>query len=267
MKDDNIFKYIENSFEAKTVMTAHDDSQLNLGQEKANSLLSMDEVFLKRLRQAIEVNIENKDFGVDELGREIGMSRSHIHRKLQALTGKSASRYIRTYKLEKARDLLRKNIGTVSEISYQLGFSSPAYFGQVYAEEFGYPPREEHKSADPGDITVGEGEPGGVRKLAAIMFTDIVGYSALMGSDEQKALELLKQNRTIQRPLIEQHNGKWLKEIGDGVLAQFDSAYDSVLCALKIQRATMMGFDAKLRIGIHLGDVTIDNDDVFVRWG
>jgi hypothetical protein len=54
------------------------------------------------------------------------------------------------------------------------------------------------------------------RQLAAIMFTDIVGYTALMGEDEDKAFTLLKKNRQIQQPLIEQINGKWLKENGYG---------------------------------------------------
>jgi len=112
---------------------------------KTEELRSMDEVFLNRLEEAIEANLENKDFSVDELGREIGMSRSQIHRKLHALTGKSASKFIRTFKLEKARELLQKNVGTVSEISFMMGFSSPAYFGQVFLEEFGYPPSEVRK--------------------------------------------------------------------------------------------------------------------------
>jgi class 3 adenylate cyclase len=59
------------------------------------------------------------------------------------------------------------------------------------------------------------------RQLAAIMFTDIVGYTALMGEDEQKAFQLLKKNRKVQRPIIEKYNGRWLKEMGDGVLASF----------------------------------------------
>ena len=112
---------------------------------KTEELRSMDEVFLSRLEEAIEANLENKDFSVDELGREIGMSRSQIHRKLHALTGKSASKFIRTFKLEKARELLQKNVGTISEISFMMGFSSPAYFGQVFLEEFGYPPSEVRK--------------------------------------------------------------------------------------------------------------------------
>ena len=69
------------------------------------------------------------------------------------------------------------------------------------------------------------------RQLAAIMFTDIVGYTALMDEDEQKAFELLKKNRQVQRPIIEKHNGKWLKEIGDGVLSSFATVTDAVYFA------------------------------------
>ena len=75
------------------------------------------------------------------------------------------------------------------------------------------------------------------RQLAAIMFTDIVGYTALMDEDEQKAFELLKKNRQIQRPIIEIHNGRWLKEIGDGVLASFKTITDAVYAATEIQKA------------------------------
>ncbi len=101
------------------------------------------------------------------------------------------------------------------------------------------------------------------RQLAAIMFTDIAGYTALMGEDEHKAFELLQQNRQIQKPLIEQYNGRWIKELGDGVLASFTTATDAVLCASEIQKACAGSKDLKLRIGIHLGEVMIDNDDIF----
>ncbi len=60
------------------------------------------------------------------------------------------------------------------------------------------------------------------RQLAAIMFTNIVGYTKLMGNDEQKAFELLTINRSIQKPVIEQFNGRWIKEFGDGVMASFN---------------------------------------------
>ncbi len=75
-----------------------------------------------------------------------------------------------------------------------------------------------------------------MRKLAAIMFTDIAGYTTLMGEDESKALQLLQRNRGLLKPIIEQFRGEWLKEIGDGTLSCFSSAVDAVNCALAIQQ-------------------------------
>ena len=101
------------------------------------------------------------------------------------------------------------------------------------------------------------------RQLAAIMFTDIVGYTALMGNDEQKAFELLKKNRELQKPIIEQYNGRWIKELGDGVMASFNTVSDAVTAAIKIQQSCNASKDFQLRIGIHLGEVVFENDDVF----
>ena len=101
------------------------------------------------------------------------------------------------------------------------------------------------------------------RQLAAIMFTDIVGYTALMGKDEQKAFTLLAKNRQIQKPIIEQHNGRWIKELGDGVMASFNTVSDAVNAAIKIQQTCNSSKEFQLRIGIHLGEVVFENDDVF----
>jgi TolB-like protein/class 3 adenylate cyclase len=101
------------------------------------------------------------------------------------------------------------------------------------------------------------------RQLAAIMFTDIVGYTALMGNDEQKAFELLRRNREIQKPLIKHFNGTWIKELGDGVLASFHTVTDAVFCAAAIHRSCSTVEGLKLRIGIHLGEVIFENHDVF----
>jgi adenylate cyclase len=101
------------------------------------------------------------------------------------------------------------------------------------------------------------------RQLAAIMFTDIVGYTALMGDDEQKAFELLKKNRDIQKPIIERHGGRLIKELGDGVLASFNTVTVAVNAAIKIQEACNLSKEFQLRIGIHLGEVIFENNDVF----
>ena len=100
------------------------------------------------------------------------------------------------------------------------------------------------------------------RRLAAIMFTDIVGYTALMGKDSDKALEIVRISKQIQKHLVEKHNGKWLKEMGDGAMARFSTALDAVNCSIEIQKTARGELDAKLRIGIHLGDVTVEEDDV-----
>jgi class 3 adenylate cyclase len=101
------------------------------------------------------------------------------------------------------------------------------------------------------------------RRLAAIMFTDIVGYTAMMGNDEQKAFELLKKNREIQKPIIEEFGGQWIKELGDGVMASFSAVSNAVYAAIKIQEACYQAKEFELRIGIHQGEVVFENNDIF----
>lgn len=99
------------------------------------------------------------------------------------------------------------------------------------------------------------------RRLAAIMFTDIVGYTTLMGSDEDKAFKVLRKNREVQRPIIKKYHGEWLKEMGDGILASFHTASDAVRCAGVIQHAVKKEGIA-LRIGVHTGEVVFEGHDV-----
>jgi len=101
------------------------------------------------------------------------------------------------------------------------------------------------------------------RRLAAIMFTDIVGYTALMGRDEQKAFKLLEKNRLLQKPLIEKHRGTLLKEIGDATLASFQSVYDAIRCAEEIILASLNEPGLSLRIGVHEGEVVFRDGDVY----
>jgi len=101
------------------------------------------------------------------------------------------------------------------------------------------------------------------RKLAAVMFTDIVGYTALMSKDEQKALSVLQKNKEIQKPLVQKFHGEFLKEMGDGTLLCFQSALEAVNCALEIQLAVKDIPDLNLRIGIHLGDIVFKEGDIY----
>ncbi len=101
------------------------------------------------------------------------------------------------------------------------------------------------------------------RRLAAVMFTDIVGYTAIMSKDERKALQILQKNRDILKPLIKQLNGEWLKEMADGTISIFHSTLDAVNCAVEIQSSLKDETDFKLRIGIHIGDVVFSEGDIF----
>lgn len=101
------------------------------------------------------------------------------------------------------------------------------------------------------------------RQLSAIMFTDIVGYTALMGNNEQKAFELLRKNREMQKPIIEEFGGRWIKELGDGVMASFPAVSNAVYAAIKIQETCKLIKAFELRIGIHQGEVVFENGDIF----
>jgi TolB-like protein len=99
------------------------------------------------------------------------------------------------------------------------------------------------------------------RKLAAIMFSDIAGYTSLLKEDEKKAFDTRKKNQRIHSRLIKKFNGRWLKDLESGTLASFSSIIDAVTCALAIQRATEE-IQIPSRIGLHQGEVIFEKKDV-----
>ena len=109
------------------------------------------------------------------------------------------------------------------------------------------------------------------RKLAAILASDVVGYSRLMAADEAGTLNALKRHReAVFDPAVAAHNGRIVKLIGDGTIVEFASVVDAVNCALSIQRSAALPPDQNgapsvivLRIGINLGDVIIEADDIY----
>ena len=100
------------------------------------------------------------------------------------------------------------------------------------------------------------------RKLAAIVFTDIVDFTQLSARDEPTALNLLNIQRNTLKPIVDEYGGDWLKEIGDGLLLSFDTSLEAVKCAIAIQKAAKKIKNLDLRIGVHQGEVVIQEDDV-----
>ena len=112
--------------------------------------------------------------------------------------------------------------------------------------------------------------PDGERRLAAIMYTDIVGYTSLSQKSESLAMQLLEMHRGIVRPFFTKHNGREVKTIGDAFLVEFTSALEAVRCAFDIQQSMHemnLGRSPEkliqLRIGIHVGDVIHRQNDVY----
>jgi class 3 adenylate cyclase len=121
-----------------------------------------------------------------------------------------------------------------------------------------------------GEVLLGGTTPRqGRRKLSAIMFTDLAGYTALAQKDEPRSLRVLQQHRQALRPMFSKHGGREVKTMGDGFLVEFASALDAMKCAFDIQGQTRdLNLSVptedriQLRIGIHVGDVVESEGDI-----
>ena len=109
------------------------------------------------------------------------------------------------------------------------------------------------------------------RRLAAVLAADVVGYSRLMGTDEEGTLAQLKgRRRDLIDPKIAEHHGRIVKTTGDGMLVEFASVVDALRCAVEVQRGmaernAQVPEDKRIefRVGVHQGDIIIDGDDIF----
>jgi TolB-like protein/AraC-like DNA-binding protein/Tfp pilus assembly protein PilF len=108
------------------------------------------QTFVQKLTEIIETNLKNEQFGVSELAREMGISRSNLYTKVKRITKKSVSRFISEVRLTKAMELLRQTSLTVSEVAYEVGFGSPTYFTKCFHDYYGIPPGEvsEYEESD-----------------------------------------------------------------------------------------------------------------------
>lgn len=109
---------------------------------KEIAVSSADEQFIERLQKVIDEYLTNPDFSAEIFGKEMGVSRMQLHRKLKALTGQSATELIRTQRLKLAANLLKEGKISIAEIGYTVGFNDPSYFTRCFKKEFGCAPSD-----------------------------------------------------------------------------------------------------------------------------
>ncbi|PWK22349.1 signal transduction histidine kinase [Arcicella aurantiaca] len=106
------------------------------------TITPLDELFMKKVLVCIEANISDSDFRVEDLGKELGMSRMPLYKKIKALTGQTAVEFVRNMRLKRAAQLLKQQQLNVSEITYEVGFTDLQYFRTCFKKEFGVSPSE-----------------------------------------------------------------------------------------------------------------------------
>lgn len=103
---------------------------------------STDEKFINRVMDIISQNISESKFNIENLSEKAGLSRMHLHRKILGLFGQSPGDFLRTIRLKRGAELLKEKTGNISEIAYEVGFDSPAYFSNCFRQQFGLSPSE-----------------------------------------------------------------------------------------------------------------------------
>ncbi|WP_445381338.1 hybrid sensor histidine kinase/response regulator transcription factor [Robiginitalea sp. IMCC43444] len=111
------------------------------------AITSLDELFLERVQKVLDNRLTESSFSIQEFSEAVAMSRMQLHRKLKALTGLSASEFVRSQRLKLAADLLRKSDANVSHIGYEVGFNDPSYFAKCFKEAYGVSPTEFSKKS------------------------------------------------------------------------------------------------------------------------
>jgi TolB-like protein/AraC-like DNA-binding protein/Tfp pilus assembly protein PilF len=140
------------------------------------------EALLEKLRKSVDENLENDQFGVEELARSVAMSRSQLHRKLTSATGQSISQFIREHRLQRGMELVKEGNLTAAEISERVGFGSATYFNKCFNDYYGLPPGQvKYKMAEPG----GEQQLTPVRESVpvvrrSLLFISIVGVLVVL---------------------------------------------------------------------------------------
>ncbi|CAN5883071.1 sensor histidine kinase [soil metagenome] len=151
-KMEELLVRMKNLLESRKKLRERFTKQIHLN-PKEISVTSVDERFLQRAISILETNMSNDRFDVEAFSKEIGLSRTHLHRKLTAITGHAPNEFIRTVRLKRAALLLQQHHGNISEIAYSVGFSSLSYFTKCFKEIYGVPPSEYVRKGAPSDVT------------------------------------------------------------------------------------------------------------------
>lgn len=131
---------IDNLIHSRTLLRSLFSGNSKEEEKEEEMLGAQDQTFVTRLREVIRDNMGDSDFSVERIGEEIGLSRVQLYRKVKALTGQTPVELLRKARLERSRRLIEKTEKSVSEIAYEVGFTSPSYFNKCFKDEFGISP-------------------------------------------------------------------------------------------------------------------------------
>jgi AraC-like DNA-binding protein len=137
---DFLLSSIKSIFRREEQITRYIKSRLMLSPPKKDEKQRPDELFLKKVISMIEHNVGNHDFSVEMISKTMGMSSTHLYRKLKAITGFSTSEIINNYRLQKAAQMLVNKEGNITEVMYSVGFSSLSSFSKSFKTKFGVSP-------------------------------------------------------------------------------------------------------------------------------
>lgn len=135
-----LFALIGNLISAREKLREH-YSRKDVWFNETVSMPSIEQDFITRVRAAVEEHLNEEGYNADQLARDIGLSRTQLHRKLKALIGQAPGELIRIVRLQYAHDLLSRRVATVAEVAYMVGFSSPASFSTSFSRHFGFSPK------------------------------------------------------------------------------------------------------------------------------
>ena len=133
---------LRNRLRLKGLFGSEEEKEVRQTEAPAEEPQKKEDKFIIRFREYIEQHMSDSNLGVETIGMELGLSRVQLYRKVKALTGQSPVELLRTVRLHKARRLLQDSVKSISEVAYEVGFTSPSYFTKCFRDEFGVSPSE-----------------------------------------------------------------------------------------------------------------------------